>query len=136
MVAALGVVMAAGCGGNGERRGARWSRRARSATAPTTSAIAAASGAPAAPPAKDGCQGVGKAVASARHNMAVVALPDGRVLFVGGGLHDMGDPRAEVDFEYDPKTNRRHPLPRGWSTRASCRARRSSRTAASSWWAA
>jgi hypothetical protein len=46
---------------------------------------------------------VGK-LSSERHNMAVVALPDGRVLFVGGGLHDMGDPRAEVD-EYDPKAN-------------------------------
>jgi hypothetical protein len=47
--------------------------------------------------------------------MAVVALPDGRVLFVGGGLHDMGDPRAEVD-EYDPKASkltRFAPLVRG-----------------------
>jgi hypothetical protein len=35
--------------------------------------------------------------------MAVVQLPDGRVLFLGGGLHDMGDERAEVDA-YDPRT--------------------------------
>jgi hypothetical protein len=79
------------------------------APAPTTSVIAAPSGAPvgaAAPPpgpAKDGCHVVGR-LSSERHNMAVVALPDGRVLFVGGGLHDQADPRAEVDA-YDPRTN-------------------------------
>jgi hypothetical protein len=55
----------------------------------------------AAAPVKTGCQVVGK-LSSTRHNATVVALPDGRALFVGGGVHDMGESRAEVDA-YDPK---------------------------------
>ncbi len=35
--------------------------------------------------------------------MAIVALPDGRVLFIGGGFHDMSDARPDVDV-YDPTT--------------------------------
>src|SRR5262249_41401847 len=84
-------------------------QRVGTAPAPPANVIAAPSGVPggaaAAPPAraKDVCQVVGR-LSSERHNMAVVALPDGRVLFVGGGLHDQADPRPEVDA-YDPKTN-------------------------------
>ena len=48
---------------------------------------------------------VGWALSAVNDRQLVIrALPDGRVLFVGGG-HELGeDPRAEVDV-YDPKTN-------------------------------
>ncbi len=78
------------------------------AAAPPTSPVASASAPPSrpAPPAagaNDPCKVVGK-LSRARHDTRVVALPDGRVLFVGGGLQEDSDPRAEVDV-YDPKTS-------------------------------
>jgi hypothetical protein len=48
------------------------------------------------------CRIVGK-LSSARHNLTIVALPDGRVLFVGGGITDVAGPQRQVDV-YDPGT--------------------------------
>lgn len=75
-----------------------------SAPAAMTSAVAATSSSAGAPsgPTANACKAVGK-LSSERHNMAIVASPDGRVFFIGGGQTDMAGPRAEVDV-YDPKT--------------------------------
>ena len=42
------------------------------------------------------CRVVGK-LSSRRHNMATIAIPDGRVLFIGGGLYDESGDQVEVE---------------------------------------
>src|ERR1700753_2000378 len=104
-VVASGAAMAAGCGPA--------AHDAVPVVLMSTPADAASSNAPAgshAAPARTGCQVVGK-LSSARHNATVVALPDGRALFVGGGVHDLGEARAEVDA-YDPGKNAVSPFAR------------------------
>ena len=55
------------------------------------------------------CRVVGQ-LSSQRHNMLILSLADGRVLFIGGGFRDGADERKDVDV-FDPKTDRVEPFP-------------------------
>jgi hypothetical protein len=60
------------------------------------SATATATATTTAPPAFGPCRSAGH-VAVTRHNLALTSLPDGRVLVIGGGLHDQGSAQPLVD---------------------------------------